>query len=177
MRPSTRVTAIVAIAVVALSAALPLEAEECTTAVVSPSAAVGARPILWKNRDTGTLSNKVVFVDDAPFDYLCLANADGASGRSCFAGLNAAGFAIMNSVAYNLPKTAGETEDREGVIMADALRTCRTAADFGRYLDRNLGPHLGALANFGVIDAEGAAVLLEVHNHGYTVVDAAAATV
>ncbi len=173
MRPFVRLVAVTVLAAVPVLPAL--HAEECTTAVVSPAAAIDARPVLWKNRDTGTLSNKVVFVDAEPFDYLCLANANAASGRSCFAGLNAAGFAIMNSVAYNLPETPGETADLEGLIMADALRSCRTAEDFGRYLDRNLGPGLGSLANFGVIDADGAALLFETHNHGVTVVDAASA--
>jgi len=41
--------------------------EECTTAVVSSDATRDGRPILWKNRDTKQLSNKVVYVDEKPF--------------------------------------------------------------------------------------------------------------
>ena len=100
-------------------------ADACTSAVVAPGGSATGTPILWKNRDTSRLSNKVVHVDESPFDFLCLANARADSGRSCYAGLNAAGFAIMNTVAYNVPEVAGEEEDKEGIIMADALRTCR----------------------------------------------------
>ena len=115
----------------------------------------------------------VVFVDESPFDYLCLANASADSGRSCYAGLNGVGFAIMNTVAYNLPEEPGEAEDREGIIMADALRTCRTVDDFQRYLEANLGPALGSLANFGVIDGDGGAALFEVDNHDIERIDVA----
>jgi hypothetical protein len=148
-------------------------ADACTSAVVGPEASTTGTPILWKNRDTPRLSNKVVYVDESPFPYLCLANARADSGRSCYAGLNKAGFAIMNTVAYNLPELAGESEDHEGIIMADALRTCRTVDDFERYLEANLGPELGGKTNFGAIDADGGAAIFEVHNHGIERVDAA----
>ncbi len=159
------------LAVVAVNATCEA-GEGCTAAVLSTGATASGAPMLWKNRDTSVLSNRVVYVDEAPFDYLCLANADADSGRSCYAGLNSEGFAIMNTVAYNLPEEgAGEMHDLEGFIMADALRTCRTVADFERYLEANLGPDLGSLANFGVIDADGNARLLEVYNHGIEVHD------
>jgi hypothetical protein len=148
-------------------------AEACTSAVVGPEASNTGTPILWKNRDTSVLSNKVVFVDEAPFDYLCLGNSRADSGRSCFAGLNETGFAIMNTVAYNVPEIAGERNDREGIIQADALRTCRTVDDFERFLDANLGPELGGQTNIGVIDADGGAAIFEVHNHGFERIDAA----
>ena len=82
-------------------------------------------------------------------------------------GLNTAGFAIMNSVAYNLPYESGEEADLEGIIMSDSLRTCQTADDFENYIQNNLGPRFGSKANFGVIDAFGGSALFEVHNHGY----------
>jgi len=162
------------LSVLALFALPAAGADECTTAVVGPRAGEDGRPLLWKNRDTDVLSNRVVFVKETPYSYLGLADLEARSGRSVFAGINAEGFAIMNSVAYNLPKKAGEPEDREGILMADALRTCRTAADFEAYLKANLGRDLGARANFGVIDAEGAAVIFEVHNQGYERVEAGA---
>ena len=149
------------------------KSEQCTSAVMLPAGSVTGGPVLWKNRDTDFLSNKVVFVDEDPLDYLCLANADNPSGRACWAGLNSAGFAIINTVAYNLPKASGDMEDLEGMIMADALRTCRTVADFEAWLEAHLGPELGSLANFGVLDGEGHAALFEVHNSGFEKVDPA----
>lgn len=170
-----RLTACVLLTLIAACAVGAVAGEQCTSAVVSPGADRDGRPLLWKNRDTDALSNKVIYVSDCPFSYLALTDADDASGRKCFAGLNAAGFAIMNTVAYNLPEKPDETKDLEGIIMADALRTCRTVADFERYLRDNQGPKFGSLANYGVFDSSGAAVLFEVHNHGYEKYDAAAA--
>ena len=170
-RHAPKLAAILALLVVPLAHG----ADECTTAIVSPRAGEERRPLLWKNRDTSVLSNRIVYVKETPFSYLGLADVEDRSGRSVFAGLNSEGFGIINSVAYNLPRKEGEQEDLEGILMADALRTCRTAADFEAYLKANLGRNLGARTNFGVIDAEGAAVIFEVHNHGYERLDAAAA--
>lgn len=149
--------------------------EECTSAVISPAGSTTGSAVLWKNRDTDSLSNKVVYVRETPYSYLALVNHDSPSGRQAWTGLNSAGFAIMNTVAYNLPEKSGETKDLEGLIMADALRTCATIEDFEKFLQANLGPDLGALTNFGVIDASGKAFLYEVHNHGFKKIDAAAA--
>ncbi|MDH5385233.1 MAG: hypothetical protein OEY18_11045 [Candidatus Aminicenantes bacterium] len=149
--------------------------EQCTSAVVSVHASSEGTPILWKNRDTGVLSNKVVFVKDKPFSYLALVNASTPSGRQAFAGLNSTGFAIMNTVAYNLPKKSGEMEDLEGIIMADALRICRSVQDFEDYIKANLGPDMGSWANYGVIDSLGNAYIFEIHNHGYNKIDASSA--
>ncbi len=147
--------------------------EACTALVAAGPATPAGAPVLWKNRDTGTLSNKLVFVGASPHGYLCLANADSASGRFCYAGLNDVGFAIINTVAYNLPARSGEMADLEGLIMAEALRTCRTVDDFARFLAANLGPDLGSQATFGVLDGDGAAVVFEVHNHGFERLDSA----
>ena len=141
--------------------------EGCTTAIIHGEAAKQGAPILWKNRDTGFLSNKVIYVNELPYSYIGLVNVKETSGRWVYAGLNSTGFGIMNSVAYNLPKKEGEMEDLEGQIMADALRTCRSVDDFESYIQKNLGETLGSWANFGVIDAPGNAVIFEVHNHGY----------
>ena len=148
--------------------------EQCTAAVISPGGSVTGGAVLWKNRDTDVLSNKVVFVRETPYSFLALVNFDAASGRQAWTGLNSAGFAIMNTVAYNLPEKSGEVQDLEGIIMADALRTCATVEDFERYLQANLGPDLGARTHFGVIDGSGKAFLFEVHNHGFQKLDAAA---
>jgi hypothetical protein len=174
MRPNAALIAGLLVLDVACPA-LAQTREQCTTAIISPTASASRVPVLWKNRDTGTLSNKVVYVEDTPYSYLGLVNAEAPGGRHVFAGLNSAGFGIMNSVAYNLPRKSGEMEDLEGIIMADALRTCRGVEDFERYLQTNLGPDLGSWANFGVIDADGRAYIFEVHNHGYEKLVAAAA--
>lgn len=148
--------------------------QECSTVIALGEATVDARPLLWKNRDTDQLHNKVVFVDEKPFTYLALVDDEDSSGRVAWAGLNSAGFAICNSVAYNLPAAAGgELEDLEGMVMADALRTCATADDFGVYLTRRLGSQLGSRTNFCVIDGAENAEIFEVHNRGFKRIPAA----
>lgn len=172
MKPTRLPVLVLGLLVLAGAAAGQRGAQECTTAVFSLSATPDGRPILWKNRDTDTLSNKVVFVNDKPHSYLGVVNADDPDGRMVWGGLNSAGLAIANSVAYNLPQQGGEQADLEGIVMADALRTCATVDDVERYFAANLGPDLGAQANFLVIDAKGGASIFEVHNHGFKRLDA-----
>ena len=171
-----RVSGLAAFALAWIVAVVPVPAgaEECSSAVIAGAAGVDGRPILWKNRDTEHLSNKVVFVADVPHSYLGLVDTEDASGRRVYVGLNDAGFAIMNTVAYNLPAAPGEAADLEGTIMADALRLCVTVGDFEEYIRENVGPGLGSQANFGVIDAAGGAAVFEVHNKGCERLDVAA---
>jgi len=143
----------------------------CTSAIINSSASDLGVPMLWKNRDTGYLSNKIIFVNEDPYNYIGIVNAAETSGRFVYAGLNSTGFGIINTVAYNLPKKVDEMHDLEGQIMAAALRTCRTVDDFEEFIRQNLGEALGSWANFGVIDAQGRAVVFEVHNNGYKKLD------
>ncbi len=172
-----RAIRLVVIALVAASVVLPGSAgsgtEECTTLVAAGLATPSGGPILWKNRDTGTLSNKVILVTEHPYTFLALIDADDTAGRAAWAGINTAGFAIANSASYNLPQPVGELQEQEGVVMAEALRTCRTVGDLEKLVARRQGKRLGVRTNFFAIDAEGGAVIIETHNHGYTRYDAA----
>ncbi|MBP1679331.1 MAG: hypothetical protein H6Q29_1242, partial [Bacteroidetes bacterium] len=151
---------------IALALSPSVAQDECTTAIITGSGTIDGRPLLWKNRDADELSNKVLFVAEVPHKYLAVVNAGDTSGRITWGGLNDAGFAIINSVAYNLPKSGG-LEDLEGHVMGDALRTCATVDDFERYLKANIGPRLGSWTNYCVIDARGGAAIFETHNKGY----------
>lgn len=143
----------------------------CTTAIIGVKASKSKIPMLWKNRDTGYLSNKIIFVKESPFSYIGIINAKETSGNNVYAGLNSQGFGIINTVAYNLPIDKSEFVDLEGRIMADALRLCKTVDDFEKYIKKNLGRTLGSWANYGVIDANGKAVVFEIYNHGYYRID------
>ncbi len=142
--------------------------EECTTLVATGAATPSGGPLLWKNRDTGTLSNKVILVTEHPYSFLSLIDADDSAGRASWAGVNSVGFAIANSASYNLPQPAGELQEQEGVVMAEALRTCRTVGDLEQMIKRRQGRRLGVRTNLFAIDAAGGAVIIETHNHGYT---------
>ena len=175
---STLGTRLILMALIAAGLVLQLSAgagsEECTTLVATGAATSSGGPLLWKNRDTGTLSNKVILVTEHPYSFLALIDADDTAGRAAWAGVNSAGFGIANSASYNLPQPTGELQEQEGVVMAEALRTCRTVGDLEELVKRRQGKRLGVRTNFFAIDAAGGAVIIETHNHGYTRYDASA---
>ena len=49
--------------------------DACTTAIIGKEVSKNGVPMLWKNRDTSFLSNKVVFVKEEPFSYVGVINA------------------------------------------------------------------------------------------------------
>lgn len=158
------------ILILAITAATAIETEACTSAIISAEMSPYGRPLLWKHRDTSTTDNKVEYVPsrDGSHAYVALFNAKDKALRSAWIGMNAVGFAIMNTASYNLKddKIPSSMMDREGIIMSEALKTCRTVDDFGRFLDHYPRP-LGVEANFGVIDAEGNGAYFETNNHSF----------
>lgn len=144
----------------------------CTTFIMSGKYAPGGKPILYKNRDTGTLDNAIVFFTDGKYHYIGLVDSKSSWKEEVWGGYNSAGFAIMNTAAYN--NNAGDTTrlaDREGVVMKMALATCASTEDFEKMLTDMPKP-LGVDANFGVIDAQGGAAYYETGNFGFRKIDA-----
>ena len=147
-------------------------ASGCTTAVVSGKYTVDGRPLLFKQRDTPDLENKLVAFSDGRYPYVGLVNTKDTLGKAVFGGFNQAGFAIMNSASYNLnPKDNGKDDGCDGFIMKLALQKCVTLADFERLLD-SLPKPLNVSANFGVIDAHGGAAYYETGNYKFRKYDA-----
>lgn len=145
------------LAVTLLWAPAPLHA--CTTAVVSGAATADGRPLLWKNRDADDLHNQVVYREDGRYAYVGVVNQGDTAGLQVWAGVNSAGFAIMNSASYNLDDASTTAE---GMLMKLALQSCATVADFERLLgSTNLKGARDTTANFGVIDAQGGAAYFE----------------
>jgi len=107
------------------------EVWSCTTFLMSGKHTPDGRPLLYKNRDTGTLDNALVYFTDGKYDYIGLVDSKESWKREVWGGFNSAGFAIMNSAAYN--NNSGDTTklaDREGEVMKMALASCATLADF-----------------------------------------------
>jgi tetratricopeptide (TPR) repeat protein len=173
-QPMIRIAVCVLVAVCAVLPGWAVSnSEECTTLVAGGAATTSGGPLIWKNRDTGTLSNKVIQVVEHPYSFIAVIDGDDSAGRMAWAGINTAGFAIANSASYNLPAPTGELQEQEGVVMAEALRTCRTVGDLEKLVVRRQGRRLGVRTNFFAIDADGGAAIIETHNHGYTRYDAA----
>jgi uncharacterized lipoprotein NlpE involved in copper resistance len=118
------------------------------------------------------LDNAIVFFNDGKYQYIGLVDSEESWKKEVWGGFNSAGFAIMNSAAYN-NNTDDTTKfaDQEGVVMKLALSSCATLADFEKMLT-DLPKPLGVDANFGVIDAFGGAAYYETGNYGFKKIDA-----
>ena len=144
----------------------------CTTFIISGKHTEDGKPILFKNRDTDEKQNSLVFFQDGRYKYIALVDGTKEWNTMVWGGYNEAGFAIINSAAYN--NNIGDTsklKDQEGVIMKMALQRCATLKDFEKLLD-SLPKPMGLDANFGVIDAHGGAAFYETGNYNYTRFDA-----
>ena len=144
----------------------------CTTFIISGKYTPDGRPILNKHRDTGNTDNALAIFNDDKYRYAGLLNSDNKWSTEIWGGYNSAGFAIMNSVAYN--KNIGDTTkfgDQEGRIMKLALQNCATIDEFEKLLT-DLPKPLGVDSNFGVIDAFGGAAYFETGNYCLSRIDA-----
>jgi len=149
---------------------LSVELSACTTAIFSGRATVDGRPVLWKNRDTSSIQNQVFSFHDGTFSYYGIVNGGDLAGLNIWAGINEAGFSIMNSASYNIEKK-GKPKDGEGRFMKLALQTCRTVDDFEALLEKTRF-FRDVNANFGVIDAHGGAAFFETNGEFYKKFDA-----
>ncbi len=139
----------------------------CTTAIISGKFTPDGRPLLWKNRDTGDLDNKLMYFTEGKYAYIGLVNSKDTTGSDVWTGMNAAGFAIMNSVSYNLnTKEDTVAGENEGKVMRQALQQCATVDDFENLLKTLRKPY-GLETNFGVIDAMGNGAYFETSNNTY----------
>jgi len=148
---------------------LPVQA--CTSIIISGKATPDRRPIMWKNRDTDSYQNAIRYFNDGKYASMGLIDSDDPTGKSVWIGYNSAGFAIMNTVSYNLiMKDTIDLRDREGIIMREALKQCATVDEFEMFLNKHTKP-LGVETNFGVIDAIGGAAYFEVNNFSFKKLD------
>lgn len=154
-----------------LAVLLPVGVWACTSALVSIERGNDGRWLLWKHRDSGFVDNYVMnfAATDSTLAYVALFNAPDTLAREAWIGYNSAGFAVMNTATYNLTAPAKDWQDREGLLMTVALRTCRTLSDFYALLMRADGQDRGVEANFGAFDAEGNGAYFEVDNLQVTV--------
>jgi hypothetical protein len=143
----------------------------CTTAIISGKFTPDGRPLLWKNRDTGDLDNKLMYFTGGKYDYIGLVNSQDTLGSDVWTGMNTAGFAIMNSASYNLnTKADADAAVNEGKVMKLALQQCAPVDEFEQFL-KNLPRPYGLEANFGVVDARGNGAYFETSNNSYFKID------
>lgn len=152
----------------AFFALFAINAFGCTSAIIGAETSLSGRPMLWKHRDTGTEHNFVTRVArKGQIPYVALFNGGDSLLAEAWMGLNAEGFAIMNTASYNLAPDTASYKDREGYLMSEALAKCSTLRDFENLLD-TLPKPMGVQANFGIIDASGAGAYYETDDYRYT---------
>jgi hypothetical protein len=152
-----------------------MAADACTSAIVSGKLTANGRPLMWKNRDTNDLNNRVERIKghDGLLEFVALFDARDLRDTAAWMGFNEVGFAIMNTASYNLNGNDGVKEmDREGELMRYALERCKTVDDFEGLL-KSLPKPFGVEANFGVIDAQGNGAYFETGNFKYVKFDLA----
>lgn len=147
-----------------------VDADACTSAIVSAEASPYGRPMLWKHRDTSTTDNKVEYVapTEGCFGYVALFNANDHLLQEAWTGMNEVGFAVMNTASYNIKddNVSQKKMDKEGFVMTLALKNCRTVNDFAKLLETLPRP-MGVEANFAAIDASGDGAFFETNNHSF----------
>lgn len=138
----------------------------CTSFIISGSASPSGRPMMFKHRDTGELNNRIASFQGSKYEFIGLVNSPMLDGE-VWAGMNTAGFCIMNTASYNLREDSLDCPmDREGELMYHALGNCATLDEFESWLNTYPQPW-GVEANFGVIDAQGGAAYYEMNNYRY----------
>ena len=105
-----------------------IAADACTSAIVSGKLTANGRPLMWKNRDTNDLNNRVERIKghDGLMEFVALFDARDLQDTAAWMGFNEVGFAIMNTASYNLNGNDGvKNMDREGELMRYALERCK----------------------------------------------------
>ena len=142
----------------------------CTSVIVSGRVTKDGRPIILKHRDSGKLQNMTLLVQGPKYRYLGVVNAGDTTPVEVWGGHNEAGFAIVNTAAYNLNGNGGDT-DGDGILMRKALGLCATLADFERLIDTVKKP-MDVNSNFAVLDAQGGCAYYETGNYSFVKFDA-----
>lgn len=136
----------------------------CTLGVINGSATADGRPILWKSREAGT-NVQVMHEDGYAYEYI----GSGNSGSEyVWMGMNESGLAIANALSGDLQRLPGN-----GDCMLQALRNYSTVAEFLTFLDSTNVSGRETHTNYVMMDATGAAVVLEVAPNDYWVFDTA----
>jgi len=135
--------------------------EECTIGVASGRVTSDGRPLIWKTRDNSDArDNELVYNTSYSIPFLEIVT----EGKTyAWMGVNEQGFAILNSLANDLP--IGDTGYSNGSLMRAALGKCTDIASFQQFLD--VKDHGKTHGNFAVLDAGGAVALYEISGTSY----------
>lgn len=145
----------------------------CTSIIVSGKVTPDGRPMLWKNRDTGSPRNIMRHfpASEGKYAFTAIVAERSKTPNSVWLGTNSEGFAIFNTVSYNVQiDTLEAGGGQNGILMKKALEECATVDDFEKMLN-GLPKPWGVHTNYGVMDAQGNAAYFEVNFHEYVKYD------
>lgn len=140
----------------------------CTSIIVSGKVTPDGRPLIWKNRDTDSDRNIMRHfpAQDGKYAYTAIVAEKTDDPESIWIGSNSEGFAIFNTLSYNIEWDKERDSQSNGVVMKMALEYCATVDDFEKMLDELPTPW-DVDANFGVMDAQGNVAYFEVNSYEY----------
>lgn len=162
---------VIALLFVSILMGSAFDCHACTSVIVSGKATASGKPLMFKNRDTGELNNRVEYFRGPIYSFIGLVNSP-SEGGEVWIGTNNAGFNIMNTASYNIKDddVPADQMDKEGTLMFRALGVCATVKDFENLLS-GISKPLGVEANFGVTDASGGAAYFEINNTSWVKYD------
>jgi len=136
---------------------------DCTIGVACGKATKDGRPMIWKVRDADYRTSVMSLNTENKFKFLAL--VDAGNSKNSWISLNERGFAILNSVLYDLNGTASGLFN--GEFMTYAAGTCTSVSDFKKLLDSTNITGRRTIACFAVMDSTGAAAIFETSGDNY----------
>ncbi|MFP4042438.1 MAG: carcinine hydrolase/isopenicillin-N N-acyltransferase family protein [Bacteroidales bacterium] len=135
----------------------------CTAVIISGDHTSDGRPLMWKHRDTKYFNDKLVYFDEGKYSAVGLVDSEDAKFGEIWIGFNSAGFAIMNTMSYNIDGNGAQN----AYFMKEALKECGSVEEFEAFIEKKEPPR-NVRSNFGVIDARGKAAFFEMGDDKYT---------
>ncbi len=137
--------------------------EDCTIGVACGKATKDGRPMIWKVRDADYRTSVMSLNTEYRYKFLALIDVD--NNKNSWISLNERGFAILNSVLYDLNGTSSGLFN--GEFMTYAAGTCASVSDFKKLLDSTNITGRRTIACFAVMDSTGAAAIYETSGDNY----------
>ena len=155
-----------------LLAVAHIDASACTSAMVTAARSSEGAPLLWKHRDWRENASCVKHFEGGKYAYTAVVSSS-AKSKSIYAGINEAGFGIINTATKNLPHSAKKEWEACSRKVATlhgmwhyGLRNFATVDEFEAYLRTTKRRHKFN-TNLGVADASGAVAYFEIWDLGY----------
>jgi len=134
----------------------------CTIGIIKGDLTDTGRPMIWKTRDSSNTVNYPVYDDSGLYPFIGLTHD--VNPEQTWAGVNTAGFALLNALSLDLEGPSGL---ENGYLITHALKNFATLVQFEAYLDATNSPERRLNGNFAAIDALGNGAMYEIANTTY----------